>query len=509
MKINYNLDVLKCLANLSNDEVFTPPEISNKMLDLLPNNIWSDKNIKFLDPCCKSGIFLREIAKRLISGLSQQFPDLEERINHIMHNQIFGIAITELTSLLSRRSLYCSKYANCKYSISHFNNVEGNIRYKNIFHLWRKNMCLYCGASKSEYGNNFNEDNHAYELIHTEKIERIFNDMKFDVIIGNPPYQLNDGGAQASAKPIYQLFVQQAKKLNPKYLSMIIPSRWFSGGKGLEKFREEMLNDKRMKEIHDFPNSKDCFKGVDIKGGVNYFLWDSNHNGKCIVYTHNGNDIVSVKERNLKEKNCNIFIRINEMISIFEKVSSLNEKSFSSKVSSRKPYGLSGDIFKETSKYNLPEMNRKEIKNGIKIHGLDNGKRSVRYVGKNYPFPKKEYLNGYKIFVARNQGNGLFGEVFSDPIFAGPDEACTETFIVVGPFKTKNEMENCWSYIKTKFFRAMVGIKKNDQGASQGVYEFVPLQNFQKKWTDEELYKKYNLSKEEIDFIETNVERMV
>ena len=335
----YNPDVLLCLANLSNDEVFTPPDIVNKMLDMLPQELFSDPNATFLDPATKSGVFLREIAKRLLVGLEVEIPDLQERIDQIFHNQLFGIAITELTSMLARRSVYCSKWPNGPYSITKFDDAEGNIRFKRIKHVWSGEKCAFCGASKAEYGEEKRDDtkeSHAYEFIHTKKPEEVFN-MKFDVIIGNPPYQMSDGGFGVSAKPIYHHFVLQAKKLKPRFLSMIIPSRWFAGGKGLDGFRNEMLNDNHIRYLCDYENAMECFPGVDLAGGVCFFLWNRDVNGECeVTNIVNGEHFSSTRSLN----EFDIFIRNGKAVSVIHKAKSLNEKMMNTQVTSRKPFGL-------------------------------------------------------------------------------------------------------------------------------------------------------------------------
>ncbi len=499
-------DVLSCLANLSNDEVFTPPDVVNQMLDLLPQELFCDPNATFLDPACKTGVFLREIAKRLLVGLQDIIPDLEERIDHIFHKQLYGIAITELTSLLSRRSLYCSKYPNGKYSISHFDDAEGNIRFRRINHVFVNGKCKFCGASETQWNREEGKETHAYEFIHTTTPEKIFN-MKFDVIISNPPYQLSDGGAQASAKPIYQKFVEAAKMLKPRYLTMIIPARWMTGGKGLDDFREETIHDRHFTVLHDFANTEDCFLGVDIKGGVCYFLWERDKEKACDIYRHDNNGTI-FSQRYLVEEDDDIFIRYPQLVSIKHKVWKNKAVSFETIVSSRKPYGLASDFFVNPAKFDLPPIYDNPVPDGYSILGLAALKRVIKYIPKNYPLPRKDGIDKYKLFITNSYGCGEIGEGPATPVLATPGELCTETFLEIGNFDTRKEAKNCMSYLKTKFFRCLVGIRKQTQHATKQVYHFVPMQDFSKPWTDEELYKKYNLSQDEIAFIEKMIKPM-
>ena len=498
-KLNYNPDVLSCLANLSNDEVFTPPQLANQMLDLLPQELFRNPHVRFLDPCTKSGVFLREIAKRLLVGLADQIPDLQQRIDHIMHHQLFGLAITRLTAMMSRRSLYCSKDASGQYSISRFGSADGNIRYRDIRHQWVQGKCQYCGASQEVYDRGDSLESHAYEFIHTDNPNTLYNNMTFDVIIGNPPYQLDTGGAGRQAKPIYNLFVEQAKRLNPKYLAMIIPSRWFAGGMGLDDFRNSMMTDNRISHLVDYTNAKDCFPENSISGGVCYFIWNNNYHGKChLVNIRNG--MRTIAERPLNE--FPVLVRYNEAVDILHKVRSLKEPLLQSIVSSLTPYGL-------PTNYRGHEEN---CDGDLTLYSSE----GVSYMDKKDITKGFDSVDKYKVMVSK-MGAEHAGEPGKDGMFRVltttmrvllPNEVCTHSYFVIGPFNQPMPAKNLLAYLQTKFVRFLIMQCMSAVNISKAVFAFVPLQDFSKPWTDEELYKKYNLTDEEIQFIESMIRPM-
>jgi len=492
---NYNPDVLTCLANLSSDEVFTPPQLANQILDLLPKEIWSDKNVRFLDPACKSGVFLREIAKRLNDGLEKEIPDKQKRIKHILKNQLFGIAITELTSLFSRRSVYCSKTANGKYSVCEaFDDSQGNIRFERIEHEWEEGRCVFCGANQEGYDRSRELETHAYQFIHTEKQEEIFN-MKFDVIIGNPPYQLSDGGFGRSAAPIYQNFVQQAKKLAPRYLTMIIPSRWFGGGKGLDEFRREMLNDERIRKIVDYEDSSEVFPGVSVAGGICYFLWDRDYKGPCEIVNMHG-AIEAATTRRLNE--FSTFIRHSQAVPIIRKVLARAMRRMHEQVSSYKPFGLrtyvkpqkSGDITLYWQKGEGP-YRRKDITAGVEM--IDKWKVIASRSGHEH---------------AGNPGTDGTRRVLARTDVLPPGTVCTETYLVIGSYSTEKEARNLLEYMKTRLFRFLMSLFMYSHGITRDTFAFIPILDMTKTWNDKNLFKRYGLTEDEIAFIESKIRIM-
>ncbi|HEY5222977.1 MAG TPA: Eco57I restriction-modification methylase domain-containing protein [Microbacteriaceae bacterium] len=529
----HNPDVLTCIANLSNDEVFTPPELANQMLDTLEvawaeahhgASIWADSIVTFLDPFTKSGVFLRGIVSRLTMGLADAIPDLAVRVDHILTKQVYGIGITQLTALLARRSVYCSKDARGPHSVARsFPTADGNIWFEPTEHTWtdRKRerrvapltgeeefvdvpdtgKCRFCGAAEAEYARDSGLETHAYAFIHTDNIKarvaELFGaDMQFDVIIGNPPYQLNDGGgAGSSAVPIYQKFVEQAQLLAPRYLSMIIKANWYTGGKGLNKFRAAMLSDRRVRRLIDYPDSREAFDGVDIAGGVCYFLWDRDNRGPCSVETRVGDDAVA-SERVLDEYE--VFVRDNRVLTIAKKVFTDGVGSLAERVSARRPFGIDSAHGHDAS-------------GDLLLYASGSDRRILRA---NVP-KGGELVDTWKVLVSKTSSEHA-GQtdksgrrrVLSRIAVMPPGSVATESYLIVGPFTTEAEAINAANYLRTRFVRFLVSAVLLTQNITRDSFAFVPNQDFRRSWTDDDLAVQYGLASEEVRIIASQIKPM-
>ncbi len=490
----HNPDVLSCIANLSNDEVFTPPELVNQMLDMLPDELWSDPQATFLDPACKSGVFLREIAKRLIKGLADEIPDLDERLEHIYKKQIFGIACTELTSLLSRRSLYCSKWPNSVYSVVKFDDPKGNIDYLRLEHSWENGRCRFCGAAQREYDRDESFEQYAYEFIHLDNPEEVLP-VKFDVIIGNPPYQLSDGGGTgSSAVPIYQHFITRAKKLNPRFVCMIVPAKWQSGGKGLDSFRDSMLNDRRMKEMVTYSDSRDCFNGVDIAGGVSYFLWERDYSGLCHTVLYENSEVLS-DERELNE--FPVFVASPRAVRIIRGIKKDSHIFYDGIVRSRNPFGVG------------PGSDRRDGELALRYRG---GMSTANYADVSSGY---EMIEMWKVIVSKaaaehagqSDKNGQ-RKMLTVVEVLPPGTVCSETYLVVDAFDSCESAVNLAAYLRTKFARYLIWQATPTQNISKGCFQFVPAIDLSEKLDDSMLYEMFGLDEDSRNEIESKMKLM-
>ena len=510
-----NPDVLTCIANLSNDEVFTPPEFANKMLDTLAEawaasnggaNIWEDSTVRFLDPFTKSGVFLREITSRLTHGLAVKIPNLEERVDHILSKQVFGIAITHLTSLLARRSLYCSKHAEGKHSVvKSFSNDSGNIWFERTEHSWTKGKCRYCGASEDTFGRGVDLETHAYAFIHTEDIKARISDifgakMQFDVIIGNPPYQLaSDGGTRDI--PIYQHFVEQAKKLQPRFLTMVIPSRWMASGLGLAEFRQNMLSDKRIRVLVDYPNAADVFPSVGINGGACYFLWQSDYKGMCSISSVRGGEVSGPSQRALDE--FDVLVRDERALGILRKVLAHKEPSVNTILARDKEFGWTS---------NFDGFHKSERKGDIPLYYIRSMKRERGFISRSAVTKSEHLIDTWKVLVPA-VGSGRERErtgidlVLGPSLIASSPSVCTQSFLFFY-VSSQKEAESLQSYYRTRFFRFLVSLRKISQHATHSTYKWVPLQSWDHEWKDEELYSKYGISDDDQLYIESMIRPM-
>lgn len=495
-------DILEVISDLSNDEVFTPPSLAKKMLDLLPPDVWADSSLKWVDPFAKTGVFLREITKRLLIGLETEFPDEQQRLEHILGNMVFGVSITELTSLMSRRSLYCSKLANSEKSVVRFAKVQGNLIYQRIEHEFFRGRCSECLAGEAQHGGGPETENYAYALLHQEGRRFIEKEigLKFDIVVGNPPYQMDGGGGGTNATPLYNLFVNQAKMLNPKHILMITPSRWMAGGRGLEEYREQMLADRRITSIVDYPVASEIFPGVEVKGGVSYFLWSSDHNSETSVTLVRGDNSSGPVKRNLNE--FDVFVRDSRALPILRKVLTKGYKSFESIVSGDTPFGLASN-FKEYKTSSSKQHDE------LWVHVNRSGIRSLGVINRAQVTKNVHLIDCWKLLLLEAGSDGgqkLPDSVLGLPLIGEPRSVCTQTYLVAGPLGSKLEAENAFAYSRTRFFRFLVSLRKISQHALKSTYRWVPLMDLSRSWSDEELYKHFGITHEEVTFIESQIQ---
>jgi len=498
-------DVLEVIANLSNDTVFTPPRIANAVLDLLPEHVWNDPGLRWLDPGSKTGVFPREITKRLMVGLTDAFPNRQERLDHILKNMVFAIATEAITALMTRRSVYCSKDATSELSAAQLPSPEGNVWHQRVEHDFdKKGRCTECGGHSGQL-EQLGRDNKAYGMIHrlgrTEIAKEI--DMNFDVIVGNPPYQMDDEGGHRPV-PIYNHFVDTAISLNPRYVAMITQSRWMAGGLGLKDFRERMLSDRRVRTIVDFPVASDLFPGVRIKGGVSYFLWDRDEEGPCSMTLRRGDDVVGPDLRELSE--FDVLVRDGRALPILRRVLEQKEKPFSELVASVRPFG---DKLRSNFKGYYEKSNGKKTE--LRLYMNRGADRHQFWVDEDYVTQNIALSRSWKVHVPKAGSDGglkLPDVVLGRSFLGAPGSVCTETYLAIGPFKTEREAASAQTYMNSRFARFLISLRKPGQDTVPSTFAWLPQQAWNRQWTDAELYEKYGITEDEQAYIESMVKEM-
>lgn len=493
----YVPDVLETLAQLPNDEVFTPPKVANAMLDLLPTQVWSNPDYKWLDPATKSGVFLREAFKRLMVGLRDWQPDADLRREHVQRNMLYGAAITSLSADIARRSLYQTKNATgagvvdmtIKGWVVEFDTPEGNVRYVDSDHTIAGGRCSICHAPDALVRDQ--RETYAYSFNHFTYPPEDMADMKFDVIIGNPPYQIGADGTTRTM-PIYHQFVNRAIAMNPKYIVFITPSRWFTGGLGLDEFRDQMLNDRRLVALVDNPKLFDVFPQVEVKGGVSYFLWDRDYDGDCEFSTRIDGQIVSTATRDLRDGH-GVVIRDNEASALIRKIVVASTDSIESWFFPRLAFSQEWRTnYRGESDQPFPGSIPLIHNSGVAYVSSDAFERNLDLVAK------------WKVLIPKaGDGHGReVSYVIGEPIAVAPGSACTESYFVAGAFGSAEECENYANYLCTKFARFLVLQRKATQDITADRFRFVPAVRMTRKWSDRDLYKKFKLTADEIAYIE-------
>ena len=501
-------DILDVIAQLSSDEVPTPPMLARALLDLLPVEVWTNPDYRWLNPASKSGAILREVARRLMAGLEAWESDPHARATHILTNMLYGCAITQLTGEMTRRSVYVSRDASSALATVPFDTPEGNLPFVTAAHEYPVNTtgvavgpCKVCGAPAGlERGET--RENYAYAFIHGAYPTEELMHMQFDVIVGNPPYQVGDKKNEDDrAAPIYQHFVEHAIAMNPRYLAMIVPSRWFTGGFGLDKFRERMLADRRLRAIVDNPKVFDCFPGVKIRGGVNYFLWDREHDGDCEFSTRIDGKILSTMTRDLRDGS-GVLIRDNFAASVLQKVGERHHGEWCDTVCGpQMPFGQMRTNFAG----DRPTPREGDV---ALVLGSRAGYVSRDEIDKNH-----DWINRWKVLLpkassgdtAQDDQGRIVDVVLGEPIALAPGSACTQTYLIAGMFDSRTETENYAHYLATKFVRFLVLQRKTTQDVYSDRFRFVPMLDMARRWADADLYQHFGLTEQEIAQIEASI----
>jgi site-specific DNA-methyltransferase (adenine-specific) len=496
-------DIMEVIADLSNDEVRTPPKVANAVLDLLPATVWANSEYRWLDPGSKSGVFLREITKRLMVGLEKAIPDEKDRLAHILRNQVHGIGITALSAMMSRRALYCSKNAAGPESVAQMASPEGLVWHERVSHLFKAGRCSECGAGQDQFGH-LRGENYAYAFIHQNGRDAISKewDLKFDIIVGNPPYQMRSAGKGTNSPPIYDQFVDVAIGLDPEHIVMIIPSRWMSGGMGLAGFRKRMLEGGHLAKIVDFSKQSDVFPNpVDFEGGVQYFRWSRDHKGLCEVTLSSEGQVTSESKRDLNAHD--VFVRDPRAVPILEKAMGAEDESLAGIVSEVSPFGFATN-FKGFSE--SPGRSESFVLNLY----LD-GKRTQRWVRPELVLKSMDLATSWKVLLPEAYGErgAIPAAVLGPTQLAGPSEVCTHTYLMAGKFRSEDEAASLRSYLATRFVRFLISLRKSTQHTSRNSFLWVPMQSWDRVWTDEVLFEKYQITQDEQVYIKSVVKEVL
>ncbi len=486
-------DIFELIPNQKTNQIFTPKKVVQMMINQLEEHdpsLFTRTDSTFIDLYMKSGMYITEIVKKLFKNTRKEYKSDYDCLKHILENQVFGLAPSPILQGITQSFIFGFDTEN---------------------KISRKNFIQHDLTPQAQEG------------VAKQKLHELLNlneNMKFDAVVGNPPYQIGDGsgGSSDSAIPVYNKFIEEAINMKPQNICMIVPSKWMVGGRGLQNFREQMMEEKRLKMIYDYENASDCFPGVHIDGGVCYFIWDKDYNG-MIDYTFKTNQgKINKSNRFLKNNQFEYVIRNNDIFSIISKIS--NEKSFSSIVSNTRPFGIRNYLFNEPERY--PESNLKfePFENSIKIYGVKGikggAKRVIGYISDSIIVRSIESINKYKLFFTTSYSTNAINP--PETIKGLPNEVCTETFLMIGHFESEKERNNCYNYISTDFFKTLLYFGKGTMHVTSSVFGLIPLQDFTTKsdidWSkstldiDQQLYKKYNLAEVEISFIKSMIKPM-